>query len=157
MHIDGNGQSFRDLVKVWGIRFVFSVSGTAGKFSAVHFVLTLGSGIGLMGLVSIVGSYRSHECQEQDQGEPDWGRRDQLRPIFVASCLILSQFQLLGQAQLTNGTQLSLWIFLRNCCVITPHSRCSYPLLQASLVCELLLLSCVRPNNELVEHKFVKI
>ena len=43
----------RDLYKVYGIRFLIRVTGTGGKFSIVPLLLTIGSGIGLLAVVSI--------------------------------------------------------------------------------------------------------
>ncbi|OWA51555.1 P2X purinoceptor 4 [Hypsibius exemplaris] len=53
-YYDANGKSRRDLVKFWGIRFVFLVNGLAGKFSIVHFLMHVGSSIGLFGIASLV-------------------------------------------------------------------------------------------------------
>jgi len=43
---------YRDLVKAFGIRFIIKVSGTAGKFSIIPLLLNIGSGIGLLAIVS---------------------------------------------------------------------------------------------------------
>ncbi|GAU94834.1 hypothetical protein RvY_06544 [Ramazzottius varieornatus] len=51
-YYDQNGTFHRDLAKYWGIRFVFLVAGKAGKFSTVHFILHVGSSLGLLGLAS---------------------------------------------------------------------------------------------------------
>ena len=42
----------RDLYKVYGIRILVRVTGEAGKFSIVPLLLTIGSGIGLLAVVS---------------------------------------------------------------------------------------------------------
>ena len=42
----------RDLYKVYGIRSLVRVTGEAGKFSIVPLLLTIGSGIGLLAVVS---------------------------------------------------------------------------------------------------------
>ncbi|OQV12081.1 P2X purinoceptor 4 [Hypsibius exemplaris] len=60
--VDHNGKDRRDLIKLWGIRFVFNVSGRAGRFSAVNFLLTIGSGIGLLGLASLVCEFLLLTC-----------------------------------------------------------------------------------------------
>lgn len=44
----------RELVKAYGIRFVITVTGEAGKFSFLPLLLTLGSGIGLLSLATVV-------------------------------------------------------------------------------------------------------
>ena len=51
-YYDVEGVSHRDLMKLWGIRFIFNVNGRAGQFCAVTFFLNVGSGLGLLGLVS---------------------------------------------------------------------------------------------------------
>jgi len=44
---------YRDLVKAFGIRFIIKVSGNAGKFGVIPLLLNIGSGIGLLAIVSI--------------------------------------------------------------------------------------------------------
>ncbi|GAU94606.1 hypothetical protein RvY_06346-2 [Ramazzottius varieornatus] len=65
---DGSGVNHRDVIKYWGIRFVFLVGGQAGKFSLVDFALHLGSSLGLLGLASamceiVLSYYASKEVQ----------------------------------------------------------------------------------------------
>ena len=43
---------YRDLVKAFGIRFIIKVTGTAGKFGIIPLLLNIGSGIGLLAIVS---------------------------------------------------------------------------------------------------------
>ena len=40
------------MIKAYGIRFVIKVTGEAGKFSPVPLLLNLGSGLGLLAIVS---------------------------------------------------------------------------------------------------------
>jgi hypothetical protein len=47
-----NGVDKRDLIKAYGIRFIIKVTGRAGKFSIVPLLLNIGSGIGLLAVVS---------------------------------------------------------------------------------------------------------
>ena len=47
----------RDLYKVYGLRFVIKTTGRAGKFSMVPLLLSLGSGLGLLAIVSINTEY----------------------------------------------------------------------------------------------------
>ena len=42
----------RDLIKAYGLRFIIKVTGKAGKFSLVPLLLNLGSGVGLLAIVS---------------------------------------------------------------------------------------------------------
>ncbi|XP_067294442.1 P2X purinoceptor 5 [Pseudorasbora parva] len=46
---DAAGQTYRNLFKVYGIRFDILVSGKAGKFSIIPTVINIGSGLALMG------------------------------------------------------------------------------------------------------------
>uniref|UniRef100_A0A914V0W2 ATP receptor n=1 Tax=Plectus sambesii TaxID=2011161 RepID=A0A914V0W2_9BILA len=48
-----NGTISRDLYKAFGILFVFSVQGTAGKFSAMPLAINIGSGVALLGLATL--------------------------------------------------------------------------------------------------------
>ena len=52
----------RDLIKAVGIRFVLKVTGRAGKFSVVPLLLNLGSGVGLLAIVStlFIGVFGVH-------------------------------------------------------------------------------------------------
>ncbi len=47
-----DGSNHRDLFKAYGIRFIIKVSGYAGKFNIVPLLMNVGSGIGLLALVS---------------------------------------------------------------------------------------------------------
>jgi len=49
-----NGRLYRDLFKAYGIRFIIKVSGQAGKFAIVPLLLNIGSGIGLLAIVSLL-------------------------------------------------------------------------------------------------------
>jgi len=44
---------YRDLVKAFGIRFIIKVTGTAGRFYIIPLLLNIGSGIGLLAIVSM--------------------------------------------------------------------------------------------------------
>eukprot|EP00045_Choanoeca_perplexa_P015391 m.192992 g.192992 ORF g.192992 m.192992 type:complete len:448 (-) comp16971_c0_seq4:56-1399(-) len=73
----------RDLYKVYGLRFVFVVSGDAGRFSLVPLLVAFGSGLGLLGLATVIADmlvtkclrnaqkYYDHkfEIVEEDEGE----------------------------------------------------------------------------------------
>lgn len=52
------GDSQRDLIKAYGILFIFTVSGRAGKFSIVPLVLNIGAGVALLSVVSTPSSYQ---------------------------------------------------------------------------------------------------
>uniref|UniRef100_UPI00398E6E09 P2X purinoceptor 1 n=1 Tax=Pristiophorus japonicus TaxID=55135 RepID=UPI00398E6E09 len=49
-----NGTEMRDLYKVYGIRFDIMVHGKAGKFNIIPTVTTIGSGIGVFGVATLV-------------------------------------------------------------------------------------------------------
>ncbi|XP_034745229.1 P2X purinoceptor 5 isoform X2 [Etheostoma cragini] len=46
---DQNGETFRTLYKVYGIRFDIMINGQAGKFSIVPTIIAIGSGVALLG------------------------------------------------------------------------------------------------------------
>ena len=48
------GQTYRTLVKAYGIRLIIIVDGKAGQFNMMPLLLTLGSGLGLLSLATIV-------------------------------------------------------------------------------------------------------
>lgn len=52
--VNGTSIERRTLVKAFGIRFIFYVYGTAGRFNIVPFATNLGAGLALLGLVSMV-------------------------------------------------------------------------------------------------------
>lgn len=45
---------YRELTKSYGLRFLIVVEGKAGRFSFLPLLLTLGSGLGLLSLASII-------------------------------------------------------------------------------------------------------
>lgn len=49
-----NGTTYRTLVKAFGLRFIIQVSGKAGKFNFIPFFTTVGSGIGLLSVATLV-------------------------------------------------------------------------------------------------------
>ncbi|XP_067393964.1 P2X purinoceptor 1 [Emydura macquarii macquarii] len=49
-----NGTDWRNLYKVFGIRFDILVNGKAGKFDIIPTMTTIGSGIGIFGVASVV-------------------------------------------------------------------------------------------------------
>ena len=53
---------YRILYKAYGIRFIINVSGTAGKFSVVPLMLSIGAGLGLMSLSVIVADCVMLHC-----------------------------------------------------------------------------------------------
>ena len=48
---DGSFKLYRDLYKAYGVRYLVTVQGTAGKFSIVPLLLNVGSGLALLGVV----------------------------------------------------------------------------------------------------------
>ncbi len=53
---------YRVLYKAYGLRFIINVSGTAGKFNIVPFMLSIGAGLGLMSLSVIVADCVMLNC-----------------------------------------------------------------------------------------------
>ncbi|RUS81419.1 hypothetical protein EGW08_010803 [Elysia chlorotica] len=51
---DGSFKLYRDLYKAYGVRFLVTVQGTAGKFSIVPLLLNIGSGLALLGVATII-------------------------------------------------------------------------------------------------------
>jgi len=49
-----NYTEFRDLLKVYGLRFVFLVTGRAGRFNIIPLVINIGSGLALLGVATII-------------------------------------------------------------------------------------------------------
>ncbi|XP_008300066.1 P2X purinoceptor 5 [Stegastes partitus] len=47
---DDNGETYRTLYKVYGIRFDIMINGQAGKFSIVPTIIAIGSGVALLGI-----------------------------------------------------------------------------------------------------------
>ncbi|CAF0928527.1 unnamed protein product [Brachionus calyciflorus] len=52
-----NGTLYRILVKAYGLRFVINVSGKAGKFNFVPLLITIGAGLGLLSVATIVADF----------------------------------------------------------------------------------------------------
>ncbi|XP_054610215.1 P2X purinoceptor 5 isoform X2 [Dunckerocampus dactyliophorus] len=51
---DQNGDTFRTLYKVYGIRFDIMINGQAGKFNIVPTIIAIGSGVALLGIGAFV-------------------------------------------------------------------------------------------------------
>ncbi|CAF1358833.1 unnamed protein product [Didymodactylos carnosus] len=49
-----NGTDYRTLVKLYGIRFIVTVTGQGGRFDAMNLFLAIGSGIGFLAITSII-------------------------------------------------------------------------------------------------------
>uniref|UniRef100_A0A8D3BKY0 P2X purinoceptor n=1 Tax=Scophthalmus maximus TaxID=52904 RepID=A0A8D3BKY0_SCOMX len=54
---DQNGETYRTLYKVYGIRFDIMINGQAGKFNIVPTLIAIGSGVALLGAVSNLLKY----------------------------------------------------------------------------------------------------
>lgn len=52
-----NGTKYRYLVKAYGIRFIISVTGKAGKFNFVSLLLNIGAGVGLLSVATIAADF----------------------------------------------------------------------------------------------------
>ena len=48
---------YRSLVKAYGLRFIVVVTGTAGKFNFVPLLLSIGSGLGLLSVATIIADF----------------------------------------------------------------------------------------------------
>uniref|UniRef100_A0A669BU86 P2X purinoceptor n=1 Tax=Oreochromis niloticus TaxID=8128 RepID=A0A669BU86_ORENI len=59
---DQNGETYRTLYKVYGIRFDIMINGQAGKFNIVPTVIAIGSGVALLGAVSNLLEYSADAC-----------------------------------------------------------------------------------------------
>ncbi len=57
-----NNTDYRVLYKAYGLRFIINVSGTAGKFSLIPLMLTIGAGIGLMSISVLVADCVMLHC-----------------------------------------------------------------------------------------------
>ncbi len=53
-HWKNQNRSFRTLTKAFGLRFIISVSGHAGKFDLIQLTLNIGSLIGILGLATFI-------------------------------------------------------------------------------------------------------
>eukprot|EP01116_Phalansterium_solitarium_P001440 TRINITY_DN11237_c0_g1_i2.p1 TRINITY_DN11237_c0_g1~~TRINITY_DN11237_c0_g1_i2.p1 ORF type:complete len:425 (-),score=130.85 TRINITY_DN11237_c0_g1_i2:222-1496(-) len=54
---DGQLVEYRDLLKVFGIRFIFLVSGQAGKFDFVPLLINIGSGLALLSIATLISDF----------------------------------------------------------------------------------------------------
>ena len=55
----------RVLVKAYGLRFIVVVNGKAGKFNLVPLLITIGSGLGLLTIASIVADIFLLNCTKK--------------------------------------------------------------------------------------------
>lgn len=54
---DSSSTVYRSVSKVFGLRMVFIVDGIAGKFSVVALFVAIGSGLGLLGVATLLGDF----------------------------------------------------------------------------------------------------
>ena len=52
-----NGQMQRILVKAYGLRFIVVVSGSGGKFNFIPLLTTIGAGIGLLAIPTLLSDF----------------------------------------------------------------------------------------------------
>lgn len=52
-----NGTLYRTLVKAYGLRFIIVVTGKAGRFDFIPLFLTIGAGIGLMAIPTLIADF----------------------------------------------------------------------------------------------------
>jgi hypothetical protein len=57
-----NSTEYRTLYKAYGLRFIINVNGQAGKFSILPFMLSIGSGIGLLSISQLVADMFLLNC-----------------------------------------------------------------------------------------------
>jgi len=53
----GDFVEYRDLIKVFGIRFIFLINGRAGKFNIVPLIINIGAGLALLGVATIISDF----------------------------------------------------------------------------------------------------
>ncbi len=63
-YYNAEGEEQRDLIKAYGLRFVIHVTGQAGKFGIFPLLLNIGSGIGLLAIVSYGSMLKYWHCLE---------------------------------------------------------------------------------------------
>jgi P2X purinoceptor 4 len=59
------GKERRVLYKAYGLRFIITVTGTAGRFSIVPFMLTIGAGVGLMSMSVLIADCVMLYCTKE--------------------------------------------------------------------------------------------
>nr|XP_020505614.1 P2X purinoceptor 5-like isoform X2 [Labrus bergylta] len=61
-----SGESYRDLYKVFGIRFDIMINGKAGRFSIIPTIIAIGSGVALLGLQEDQNKGREDETPRKE-------------------------------------------------------------------------------------------
>lgn len=62
-----NSTMYRMVVKAYGLRFIITVDGSAGKFSFVPLMLSIGAGLGLLSLATIAADIVLVYCTKNRQ------------------------------------------------------------------------------------------
>jgi P2X purinoceptor 4 len=52
-----NSTTYRSLVKAYGLKIIISVDGKAGKFDFIPLLITLGAGLGLLSVATLVADF----------------------------------------------------------------------------------------------------
>jgi P2X purinoceptor 4 len=58
---------FRSLVKAYGLKFIISVSGKAGKFDFVPLIIRLGAGVGILSVAKLVADLILLTCTSKKE------------------------------------------------------------------------------------------
>lgn len=99
-HFVENGTNYRHLFKVFGIRFDILVDGKAGKFDIIPTMTTIGSGIGIFGVATVLCDllllhilpkrhyYKQKKFKYAEDMGPGAGQRD---PAATSSTLVLQE------------------------------------------------------------------
>jgi len=77
----------RILVKAYGLRFIISVSGKAGKFNVVPTLLTIGSGLGLLSVATLVADFFLLYCAKKRKFYHDLKELDYKNPKHVINVI----------------------------------------------------------------------
>lgn len=85
--LSGNGGSTtsRNLYKMFGIRIIFQVTGEARKFSVLALTTTLGSGVALLGISSLIADYVMMYILPEKKVYADHKFHDVDRSSFISS------------------------------------------------------------------------
>ncbi|KAM5191725.1 P2X purinoceptor 4 [Mantella aurantiaca] len=80
---DSNNTECRTLMKVYGIRFVILVFGTAGKFGIIPTMIKIGSGVALFGMSTLLCDIVVFCMKRHSNREKEYKDHDELQNIVV--------------------------------------------------------------------------
>lgn len=78
------------LVKAYGLRFIIIVNGQGGKFNIIPLMLTIGAGLGLLSLATIVADCMLVTCTKKREIYKKLKEHDSIEEIKISKAVVFT-------------------------------------------------------------------